>query len=93
MEEFQAGHVAEAVNVPVMLKGPGGGMEPNPDFVEQVRCTRGTGWLVKWHPPVLLNCPSVPTSSYAANESLILQTCSAFSSHPSGMHFPPISVD
>jgi len=31
-EEFEAGHPAEAVNVPIALSVPGG-MAPNPDFV------------------------------------------------------------
>ena len=36
-DEFQAGHVPDAVNVPVMLRNPSGpGMVPNPDFLAQV---------------------------------------------------------
>ena len=36
VEEFAAGHCPSAVNVPVMVK-QGGGMAPNPQFLEQVR--------------------------------------------------------
>jgi rhodanese-related sulfurtransferase len=36
-DEFQAGHVPEAINVPVMLRNPNGpGMMPNADFLAQV---------------------------------------------------------
>ena len=37
-EEFAAGHVPGAVNFPVLLRRPGGGgMAPNPRFVEDVK--------------------------------------------------------
>jgi len=32
-EEYSAGHIAEAYNVPVLLRGSAG-LEPNPEFVE-----------------------------------------------------------
>ena len=36
-EEFAAGHVPEAVNIPVAVKNPlGPGLVPNPDFTSQV---------------------------------------------------------
>ncbi len=36
VEEFEAGHPAGAVNVPLNLSGPAG-MQPNPDFVRVMR--------------------------------------------------------
>ena len=37
-EEFVAGHVPGAVNIPVLVRRPGGGgMEPNPRFLEDVK--------------------------------------------------------
>ena len=37
VEEFQAGHVPSAVNIPVMLPNPAGpGMQPNSEFVSEV---------------------------------------------------------
>ena len=34
-EEYAAGHPEGAKNVPVMLRTPAGGMEPNPSFLDQ----------------------------------------------------------
>jgi rhodanese-related sulfurtransferase len=37
-EEFAAGHVPGAVNIPVLVRRPGGaGMEPNPGFLDDVK--------------------------------------------------------
>lgn len=41
-EEYAGGHAPGAVNVPVMLK-QGGGMAPNPQFLEQVRADEAGG--------------------------------------------------
>lgn len=41
-EEFGAGHVPQAVNVPIQFKGEGGKMEPNPDFFKQVGVLRAS---------------------------------------------------
>lgn len=35
-DEFDAGHVPGAKNIPVLEPGPAGGMQVNPDFVEVV---------------------------------------------------------
>lgn len=36
-EEFAAGHVPGAINIPLLRPGPGGiGMQPNADFIEDV---------------------------------------------------------
>ncbi len=36
-EEFEAGHVPGAYNIPVVFRDPSIGMAPNPDFVAQVQ--------------------------------------------------------
>ena len=37
VEEFDAGHPAGAVNVPIAMRDRSGGMAPNPDFVAAVQ--------------------------------------------------------
>jgi rhodanese-related sulfurtransferase len=37
VEEFDAGHPAGSINVPIALRDPSGGMAPNPDFVNAVQ--------------------------------------------------------
>ena len=37
VEEFVEGHVPGACNVPFAFRDPGGGMVPNPDFVEVIK--------------------------------------------------------
>ena len=37
VEEFDAGHPAGSVNVPIALRDPSGGMAPNADFVAAVQ--------------------------------------------------------
>ena len=37
VEEFDAGHPAGSVNVPIALRDPSGGMAPNSDFVAAVQ--------------------------------------------------------
>ena len=37
VEEFEAGHPAGSVNVPIAMRDPSGGMAPNPDFIAAVQ--------------------------------------------------------
>ena len=37
--EFEAGHAAKAINIPIMHLTPGVGMSPNPDFVAVVEAS------------------------------------------------------
>ena len=37
VEEFAAGHVPDAINIPVLVRNPAGpGLQPNPEFLDQV---------------------------------------------------------
>ena len=48
-DEFRAGHVPGAANVPVWLPG-GGGMQPNPEFLREVHRERGQQGLGRARP-------------------------------------------
>jgi rhodanese-related sulfurtransferase len=57
--EFEAGHVPDAYNIPLMHKGPMG-MQPNPDFEARVRATFDEAQ------PLVIGCRSGQRSARAA---------------------------
>ncbi len=60
VEEFEAGHVPGAYNVPLMLRGDGG-MEPNPEFAAQVAA------FFAPEAPLILGCAAGVRSLKAAS--------------------------
>lgn len=61
-EEFSAGHSPKAVNVPVMLKGAGGQMQPNLDFLAQAQAAFPDKSV-----PLVVGCKSGKRSAVAAD--------------------------
>lgn len=60
-EEFQAGHVPGACNVPVWVKA-GGGMQPNPEFLKEVEARFADKGV-----PLVVGCKSGKRSEAACD--------------------------
>lgn len=59
-QEFAAGHVPRAINIPVAFPGPGGQMQPNPEFLDIVQKVIGKDQ------PVVCGCKVGGRSQMAA---------------------------